>query len=190
MGQLVSKTKRKPNAPKSKVKTYNEINANNLKDTIFMEFYNKYPNGTLKDMQSVVQKYRPNASPNNNYMYGWRILNDPDVKHRVSQRNYKRMKATRLTYEEKLAYLTGVIMGDIEPDAETKDRLKALDIANRMEGVYVNTNVNVNQTLSIEDERAIVERRLRQVLGEPIETEVKEVYSEVLRDESDSTESR
>ena len=75
-------------------------------------------------------------------------------------------------------YLTGVIMGDIEPDAETKDRLKALDIANKMEGVYVNKNVNINQNLTIEDERAIVERRIRQVLGEPIDVEVKEVSSE------------
>lgn len=189
MGQIVKKKARNKNLARH-VKTYNEISRDNLKDMIFMEFYNTYPNGTLKDMQKVVQKYRPDVSENNNYLYGWRILNDPDVKHRVSQRNYKRLKSTRLTYEEKLAYLTGVIMGDIEPDAETKDRLKALDIANRMEGVYVNTNVNVNQTLSIEDERAIVERRLRQVLGEPIETEVKEVSSEVVQDESDSTESR
>ena len=42
----------------------------------------------------------------------------------------------------------------------------------------MNKNVNINQNLTIEDERAIVERRIRQVLGEPIDVEVKEVSSE------------
>lgn len=184
MGKYVGKkTRSKAKITKSQTKTYNALQYENLKDKIFMEFYNTYPNGTLKDMQAVVTKYRPDSTPTNNYMYGWRILNDPDVKRRIQKRNAKRLAETKLSYEEKLTYLTGVIMGDIEPDAETKDRLRALDIANRMEGVYVNTNVNLNKSLSIEDERAIVERRIRSVLGEPVDVEAKVVESETVEKE-------
>lgn len=179
MGELVQKkTRQKNKARKDKTKTYSQIQEMNLKDRIFMEFMETCPDGTVKDMQQIVKKYRPQATDSANYLYGWKVLNDSDVKNRISKRNHHRLKAKQLSYEEKLMYLTGVIMGDIEPDAETKDRLKALDIANKMEGVYVNKNVNINQNLTIEDERAIVERRIRHVLGEPIDVEVKEVSSE------------
>lgn len=184
MGAIVHKRKRNENkVRKESKKTYNELQSTTLKDTIFMEFNTNYPNGTLKDMQNVVKKYRPNATDTANYLYGWKILNDPDVKQRISKRNKKRLMSTQLSYEEKLVYLTGVVLGYIEPDAETKDRLKALDIANKMEGQYVNTNVNINKNMTLDEERALAKKRIDQILGlEPIETEVKEVSSETIEE--------
>lgn len=184
MGTIVHKRKRNENkVRKESKKTYNELQSTTLKDTIFMEFNTNYPNGTLKDMQNVVKKYRPNATDTANYLYGWKILNDPDVKQRISKRNKKRLMSTQLSYEEKLVYLTGVVLGYIEPDAETKDRLKALDIANKMEGQYVNTNVNINKNMTLDEERALAKKRIDQILGlEPIEAEVKEVSSETIEE--------
>lgn len=184
MGAIVNKRKRNENkVRKESKKTYNELQSTTLKDTIFMEFNTNYPNGTLKDMQNIVKKYRPNATDTANYLYGWKILNDPDVKQRISKRNKKRLMSTQLSYEEKLVYLTGVVLGYIEPDAETKDRLKALDIANKMEGQYVNTNVNINKNMSLDEERALAKKRIDQILGlEPIETEVQEVSSETVEE--------
>ena len=77
MGELVQKkTRQKNKARKDKTKTYSQIQEMNLKDRIFMEFMETCPDGTVKDMQQIVKKYRPQATDSANYLYGWKVLND------------------------------------------------------------------------------------------------------------------
>ena len=49
---------------------------------------------------------------------------------------------------------------------------------NKMEGVYVNKSLNVNQNISIDEEREIIQKRLNQLLAK--DTEVKEVEKETI----------
>lgn len=152
---------------KDTVKSYREICSDNLKQRIYIEYMKRggYDNNVC--MTDIVCEFRPDINRNANAVFGWRILNDPEVKRKLSARVGMRKNADILSYDERLQYLTAVLMGEIEPDAETKDRLRALDIMNRMEGIYVNNNVNVNYTsqLSVDQEREIVQNRLNNLLG-------------------------
>lgn len=168
MGEIVHKrSRKKKNQPKSQIKTFKQMSSDNLKERIYVEYMKRGGHDSGVCMTDIVCEFRPNATRQANSLYGWRILNDPDVKKRLSSRNGKRIERTILSYEERLQYLTSILMGEIEPDAETKDRLRALDIMNRMEGIYVNNNVNVNYTskLSVDQEREIVQNRLNNLLG-------------------------
>lgn len=178
---LVDKKKRnKTTFPKLSA---HQLEADELKERIYLEYMKQGGYSGPLTMTDIVMKHRPGISRNTAATYGWRILNNPDIKRKIIEKNSKRREKQIMKFEERLQYLTDVIMQEIEPDAETKDRLKAVDMMNRMEGVYVNNNVNVNYSnnLSIEQERDIVQRRLNQLLGKTIEGEV--VKEEVVPEE-------
>lgn len=179
MGKYVKRRERaKYNQREDKTKTAFQLETESLKDRIYMEYMKQggFDNGVC--MTDVVCKFRPNRSRNANWIYGYRILNDPDVKRRIQVRNAKRIYSSKLDFQDRINYLTGVILGEIELDAEAKDRLKAVDIMNKMEGVYVNKSLNVNQNISIDEEREIIQKRLNQLLAK--DTEVKEVEKETI----------
>lgn len=175
MGQYVNRRKRdKRKTPKTLVKTSHQIESDNLKDKIYLEYMKQGGYESGANITEICCQYRPNATRQANVMYGWRILNDPDIKQRFSNKMTKRREKDILSFDERLQFLTSVVMGDVQVNAEAKDLLRAIDLMNRMEGVYVNNNVNmnINQTLTVDQQRDIVQQRLNLILGGSIDGEV------------------
>jgi phage terminase small subunit len=97
-----------------------------------------------------------------------RLFNDSKIKARYKELQDRLDEATIMTAQERLEYLTGIILDlereklivladgeekEIERPAELAVKLKAIDIMNKMSGEYVQkieADVNSDITISIE----------------------------------------
>lgn len=121
----------------------------------------------------AVRSVYPDASTSKCTQIWKKVEESEHVRKLAINRVNKRNSRSYLSVEERKAYLTDVIMGDREPDAETKDRLKAIQILNNMEGIGTPTvlaqqnNISMTQNISVEDKRNIINERLNEILGIP-----------------------
>lgn len=123
--------------------------------------------------RDAVRSVYPNATPTKCTQM-WKKVEDSDyVRTLAMNRVKKRNSRSYMSVEERKSYLTDVILGEREPDAETKDRLKAIQILNNMEGIGTPTvlaqqnNISMTQNISVEDKRSIINERLNEILGIP-----------------------
>ena len=72
-----------------------------------------------------------------------RLMADNKVRARVQELRDKVALASVMSAQERLEWLTGIVK-DVEE--RTENKLKAVDIMNKMQGEYVQTNVNLNVT--------------------------------------------
>lgn len=90
-----------------------------------------------------------------------RLFNDSKIKARYQELQERLDKATIMTAQERLEYLTEIIQGiqldNNEAPADLNTRLRAIDLMNKMQGEYVqkieadvNSEVNINIELSDE----------------------------------------
>ena len=94
-----------------------------------------------------------------------KLFNDPKITQRYKELLDKVDRAYIMTAQERLEYLTDIIMG-VEQEAESEDtkrpatlreRMQAIDIMNKMQGEYVtkvdaNVNTDVNIVVELVDE--------------------------------------
>lgn len=119
----------------------------------------------------AVKKIRPDISDSRARDIWRKVENSDTVRTVAKNRINKRTSRSYMNVEERKAFLTEVILGEREPDAETKDRLKAIQILNNMEGIgtpqiLAQQNIQMNQTnISVEDKRTIINQRLNEILG-------------------------
>lgn len=79
-----------------------------------------------------------------------RLMADGKIRARLKELRDKAMAPTIMSAQERLEWLTRLIESDEEV---TPDKLKAIDIMNRMQGEYVtkvDANVNTDVTINIE----------------------------------------
>ena len=90
-----------------------------------------------------------------------RLFNDIKVNARYRELQERLDKATIMTAQERLEYLTeigqGIQLDNNETPADLNIRLKAIDIMNKMQGEYVqkieaDVNSEVNITIELSDE--------------------------------------
>lgn len=107
-----------------------------------------------------------------------RVETSETVRRIAMNRVNKRKSRAYMNIEERKAFLTEVILGEREADAETKDRLKAIQILNNMEGIGTPTfmaqqnTLNLTQnsvSVTVEDKRNFINQRLNEILGIPAE---------------------
>lgn len=133
----------------------------------------------------AVKKIRPEITSDSRARDIWRKVENSDTVRTVAKnRINKRTSRSYMSVEERKAFLTEVILGEREPDAETKDRLKAIQILNNMEGIgtpqiLAQQNIQMNQTnISVEDKRTIINQRLNEILGISNDNEEEEIGKE------------
>lgn len=155
---------------KRKKKTLEEI----AEDGNLVLIYDEWcRNGGNK--RDAVRSVYPNATPTKCTQV-WKKVEDSEyVRTLAMNRVKKRNSRSYMSVEERKSYLTDVILGEREPDAETKDRLKAIQILNNMEGIGTPTvlaqqnNISMTQNISVEDKRSIINERLNEILGIQVE---------------------
>ncbi len=98
-----------------------------------------------------------------------RLINNPNITHRLKELQDKIDDAYIMTATERLRYLTDVIRGieqeyvetkdgeDVERPATLRERMQAIDLMNKMQGEYVtkvdaNVNADVNIVVELVDE--------------------------------------
>ena len=101
-----------------------------------------------------------------------RLFNDSKIKARYKELQERLDKVTIMTAQERLEYLTEVIMGiqrehimqmvdgeavEVEVPTSIKNKLSAIDLMNKMQGEYVqkieaDVNSEVNITIELSDE--------------------------------------
>lgn len=162
---------------KKKKKTLEEMHEDGNLVLIYDEWCR---NGGNK--RDAVRSVYPNATPTKCTQM-WKKVEDSEyVRTLAMNRVKKRNSRSYMSVEERKSYLTDVILGDIEPDAETKDRLKAIQILNSMEGIGTptflaqqnNISMNSQTNISVEDKRMLINERLNEILGMTGETNSKE----------------
>lgn len=139
-----------------------------------------------KLLKDIVNEFRPYASEAANVKYAWRLRNSPEIKKKFNDKFDKRRKSAVMSVEERRLYLSDIIMQEIEEGSTLGERLKCLIELNRMDGIGTgNASVVVNNnTISLEEERKLTEKKLNQLLGievqeaEYVETEVKDEIEE------------
>lgn len=90
-----------------------------------------------------------------------RLFNDSKIKARYQELQERLDKATIMTAQERLEYLTEIIQGiqldNNEAPADLNTRLRAIDLMNKMQGEYVqkieaDVNSEVNITIELIEE--------------------------------------
>lgn len=158
--------KRKTNGKRKahNAKSAFQIKKENVDNMIALDWLNSPPNVTYAD---VVLKYYPDFTRPQATLKGWRICNSPEVKQRLASKLSKRYNTGILTFEERQQYLTDMIMGLIEPDADVKDKLGAVKILNDMDGIGRNgPTIAVQNNIDIKTEREIVESSMKSMFDE------------------------
>lgn len=132
--------------------------------------YNEWCTNGMNIREAVRSVY-PNATPTKCTQI-WKKVEESDYVRRLAvNRVNKRNSRSYMSVEERKSYLTDVIVGDREPDAETSERLKAIQILNNMEGIGTPTilaqqnNISTTNNISVEDKRALINERLNEILG-------------------------
>lgn len=124
-----------------------------------------------QNVLEAVKKFKPDISDARARDIWKKVERSDTVRTVAKNRINKRTSRSYMNVEERKAFLTEVILGEREPDAETKDRLKAIQILNNMEGIgtpqiLAQQNIQMNQTnISVEDKRTIINQRLNEILG-------------------------
>lgn len=119
-----------------------------------------------KSIGAIVLEYFPYMKPDTAKMYGWRILNSPEVKEQLRKKMHKREYNSVLSIEERRQYLSDIIMGVLDLDADLSDKLKCLKLLNDMDGIGTSQfSINVNNEISMQDKRKITEQTVNKLLG-------------------------
>ncbi len=114
----------------------------------------KFVQGIIEGM-SQADAYRSaystsNMSDNAIYREASVLMNNPNISQRLTELREQMMKPTIMTAQERLEWLTGIILSD---EVMIADKLKASDQMNKMQGEYVQkveADVKSDVTISIE----------------------------------------
>lgn len=88
-----------------------------------------------------------NMSDNAIYREASLLVDSPKISQRIAELREKLTKSTIMTAQERLEWLTKLIQNTEEG---TTDRLRAIDLMNKMQGEYVQkVEANVNTDISI-----------------------------------------
>ena len=107
---------------------------------LFIQEYIKTGNATNSAIKAGYSKRTARS-------IGQRLLTNVDIKKRIEELSQKIANNNIMTAKERQEYLTKLINSD---DVKVSDKLKALDILNKMTGEYIQ-KVEVNGELKTED---------------------------------------
>jgi len=107
---------------------------------LFIQEYIKTGNATNSAIKAGYSKRTARST-------GQRLLTNVDIKKRIEELSQKIANNNIMTAKERQEYLTKLINSD---DVKVSDKLKALDILNKMTGEYIQ-KVEVNGELKTED---------------------------------------
>lgn len=140
-----------------------------IDNRILMEFMKSDPDVVIAD---IVLKYFPNKTRNSATVYGWRLVNSPKARKRLGDKMSKRWNTDALSFQERQSWLSLLILDELDENPDVKDKIKAIQVLNDMDGIgKPNAMVQVNH-INIEEQREIVRKNLFKML-DGIETDVK-----------------
>lgn len=123
------------------------------KQELFIQEYIKTGNATNSAIKAGYSKRTAKST-------GQRLLTFVDIKKRIEELSQKIANNNIMTAKERQEYLTKLINSD---DVKVSDKLKALDILNKMTGEYIQ-KVEVNGELKSDPFKNLTTDELRKII--------------------------